>query len=402
MKKICFITQCSLPVPTTKGGAVETLVEYIIDKNELDPKYEISLISVWDEKAEKESKKYKYTNFEYIMPQRAGFNKVLFQIYRVLKHVNIYIPFSLEFKNAIKLLKNKEYDYYIFEAGPTTQLPALSRIIPKEKLIVHIHWNGMGNKKKDKCFSYLIPVSDYIGKCWKNASGCDNSKILPLYNCAKIENFTKELSYDEKETLRQSLNIPKENVVLIFTGRIVKEKGVKELLEAVEQLSNPAVSLIIIGSANFGAKTNTTYEKEVEEMISNSKKQILFTGYVHQTELYKYYNIADIAVIPSIFQDPAPLVCIEAQATGTALVATRVGGIPEYTTNETALLVEADCNLANSLSDKIEYLIDNKEIRDEMARKAKEHAAKFSTSAYFNDFCAIIERIDGMKMDEGN
>ena len=31
MKKICFITQCSLPVPTTKGGAVETLVEYLLN-----------------------------------------------------------------------------------------------------------------------------------------------------------------------------------------------------------------------------------------------------------------------------------------------------------------------------------------------------------------------------------
>lgn len=33
MKKICFITQCTLPIPTVKGGAVETLVEYILDEN---------------------------------------------------------------------------------------------------------------------------------------------------------------------------------------------------------------------------------------------------------------------------------------------------------------------------------------------------------------------------------
>ena len=36
MKNICFITQCSLPVPTVKGGAVETLVEYIINQNEIE------------------------------------------------------------------------------------------------------------------------------------------------------------------------------------------------------------------------------------------------------------------------------------------------------------------------------------------------------------------------------
>lgn len=44
MKKICFITQCTLPIPTVKGGAVETLVEYILDENEKKPKYEFTVI----------------------------------------------------------------------------------------------------------------------------------------------------------------------------------------------------------------------------------------------------------------------------------------------------------------------------------------------------------------------
>ena len=61
MKNICFITQCSLPIPTTKGGAVETLVEYIVDENEREKKYNITVISVEDEKAKEISKKHKNT-----------------------------------------------------------------------------------------------------------------------------------------------------------------------------------------------------------------------------------------------------------------------------------------------------------------------------------------------------
>lgn len=122
----------------------------------------------------------------------------------------------------------------------------------------------------------------------------------------------------------------------------MEEKGVRELLQAFQQVQYDDVTLLIIGSANFGSKTNTPYEKEVAKIIEASPRQIIFTGFVHQTKLYKYYNIADIAVMPSLFQDPAPLVCIETQATGTPLIATRVGGIPEYVTKDSALLIDKD------------------------------------------------------------
>ena len=46
MKNICIITQCSLPVPTVKGGAVETLVEFILKQNEIKGKYNFTVISV--------------------------------------------------------------------------------------------------------------------------------------------------------------------------------------------------------------------------------------------------------------------------------------------------------------------------------------------------------------------
>ena len=182
MKNICFITQCSLPIPTTKGGAVETLVEYIVDENEREKKYNITVISVEDEKAKEISKKHKNTKYIYINKKNKKINNILFYIYRVLKHFGIYIPFSLEFAEAIRKIKSIDnQDYYIYEAGPTTQLKALSRIIPKEKLLVHLHWDGMSNKRKDECFSYLIPVSDYIGKQWmKNTNRKDDLELLTI------------------------------------------------------------------------------------------------------------------------------------------------------------------------------------------------------------------------------
>lgn len=395
MKKICFITQCSLPIPTTKGGAVETLVEYLLDENEKNRNYQFTVISIDDKDAKKKSEKYKYTKFIYIAQSNKIINKIRMLVYKILKHLNIYISFSDEFKKALKVLRNiEEQDYFIYEAGPTTQLPALSKIIPKDKLLVHIHWDGMSNIKKDKSFSYLLPVSDYIGHQWQTGTNRNPNHIKPLYNCAKINLFSEKITESEKIELRNKLNIPEKNKVIIFTGRIVQEKGIKELLSAYQRITTENVSLLIIGSSNFGATTNTKYEKDVAKLISQIKKQIIFTGYIHQTELYKFYNIADIAVMPSLFQDPAPLVCIETQATGTPLIATRVGGIPEYVGENTAILIDNDFNLVNNLAKEIDLLLEDQNKRKCMSENSIKHAQKFNTENYYLNFVRIINEIN--------
>ena len=214
-----------------------------------------------------------------------------------------------------------------------------------------------------------------------------------LYNCVNIERFDKIITEQEKKELKKKLGIPEQNRVILFTGRIVEEKGVRELLQAFQQVQYDDVTLLIIGSANFGSKTNTPYEKEVAKIIEASPRQIIFTGFVHQTKLYKYYNIADIAVMPSLFQDPAPLVCIETQATGTPLIATRVGGIPEYVTKDSALLIDKDKNLVNNLADKINYLLKNPKIMETMGKEAKQNAKSHNTKMYYKRFCELIDGI---------
>ena len=165
MKKLCFITQCSLPIPTVKGGAVETLVEYLLDENEIKNNFKFVVYSIGDDEAERKSHKYQYTTIKYIEKSDGKLNKILFRLDRAMQHFGIYIPCSVEFYRMLKQLrKEKDIDYFIYEAGQTTQLPLLARFIPKEKLLVHIHWDGMANKKKDSCFSRLIAVSDYIGR----------------------------------------------------------------------------------------------------------------------------------------------------------------------------------------------------------------------------------------------
>lgn len=151
--------------------------------------------------------------------------------------------------------------------------------------------------------------------------------------------------------------------------------------------------MLIIGSANFGSKTNTTYEKEVSTLIKQSNKSIVFTGFIHQTELYKYYNIADIAVMPSMFEDPAPLVCIEAQATGTPLIANDVGGVKEYVNKNGVVLLKKDKKMIENLTIEMDRLLSNPELCKKMGEANQQHALRYNTEQYFQDFSYIMDNL---------
>ena len=73
----------------------------------------------------------------------------------------------------------------------------------------------------------------------------------------------------------------------------------------------------------------TVYEKKVKELIEKSSNNIIQLGYIKNNELYKYQNIADIAVIPTIIEEAAPLACVENMAAGLPIIITNSGGMPE-------------------------------------------------------------------------
>ena len=66
MKRICLITPNLLPVPNVLGGAIETIVTNIVKEQEKEEKIALTVVSIYNKKAELESKKYLHTNFIYV------------------------------------------------------------------------------------------------------------------------------------------------------------------------------------------------------------------------------------------------------------------------------------------------------------------------------------------------
>lgn len=93
------------------------------------------------------------------------------------------------------------------------------------------------------------------------------------------------------------------------------------------------------------------------------KDKVVFVGYVQQENIPKYYNAADIAIMPSMWEEPAGLTMIEALCCGANLITTNSGGIPEYV-SEYAIVLEKDDNLVKNLSVNVKKLLDKERNND--------------------------------------
>ena len=81
--------------------------------------------------------------------------------------------------------------------------------------------------------------------------------------------------------------------------------------------------------------------------------RIKFTGLIPQSEISALYHIADVAVLPSMWEEPAGLTMLEAAAAGVPVITTNAGGIPEYLRNDLGIFLDRDNELVNNISNNI-------------------------------------------------
>ncbi len=154
--------------------------------------------------------------------------------------------------------------------------------------------------------------------------------------------------------------------VVLFVGRLVPDKGVHVLIEAMRLLEKKGVdvSARIIGSVDFGYRSSSSY---LTELKKNKPSSVEFGDYVIGDALAQEYRNATIFCTPSVWDEPFGMVNVEAMATKLPVVATKVGGIPEIFQDGGGILVEPGS--ATQLADAIELLIVDPAKRHQLAEE---------------------------------
>lgn len=390
-RRICMVAVGKLPVPAVQGGASEALAQTLLDENEKNPQIEFTVLTVDHPKARELAAAYRHAKFVWFKPQ-VLWNKFWWRIRAACKAVgNTVLPFPYQRVQAAAWLEEHqdEFDLILTECD----LDIVQRAkVPPEKVLYHIHWVGEPTPKNDASFGHLLPVSRYVGENWVKATGRSMDTVHVLPNCVADYCFKPPLP-QVRQQMCQGFDIASDAFVILFAGRLVAYKGVKELLEAVNALPGKDVALMVVGSTNFGLSTCDAYEKEVRELAEKSSKNVQFAGFVPNDQLEHFYAMADVVVVPSLCQEAASMVTVEAMAAGCPVVATVSGGLPEYLNPQCGILIPQGENLVQNLTQALQQLQKDPQRRQAMGQAGRAWAGQFKPAAYYQRFLEILQEL---------
>jgi glycosyltransferase involved in cell wall biosynthesis len=168
----------------------------------------------------------------------------------------------------------------------------------------------------------VIVCSDFMKRECEQALGTPWDKMDVLPNGVNAEKFEFEFGQAEAAQFRETFASPAEHLIM-FTGRLVHEKGAQLLLEATRRLRAEMlpVKLVVVGGGH------RSHLVDLAEALGISR-HVFFTGFIPDDSLLRLYRVADAACYPSLYE-PFGIVALEAMAAGTPVVVSDAGGLAE-------------------------------------------------------------------------
>lgn len=206
-------------------------------------------------------------------------------------------------------------------------------------------------------------------------------RIFVTKNIVRVEQFKKDAVF------RKQLGIKTDQTILLFTGRMIREKGVYEIIEAFDRLiTSYQLVLVMIGDGN---------EFEALKCWARNKKiidKVVFTGFIPERDVIPFYANADILVLPTYFPEGFPMSLFNAVAAGMAIVTTQIRAAKDY-------LVAPDNCLwvkpkdSDNLESAIAMLLESPVLMKNMRNNNLNKGGKFSKAVVCPEISLAINNI---------
>lgn len=239
-------------------------------------------------------------------------------------------------------------------------------------------------------------ISNYLAEWARYMGVTKHVSVIP--NGVDVENFQLSISNFQKEELRNKLGIKENEKIIITTSRLVKKNGVGDLIEAMKHLPEE-VKLFVVGTGHLEDKLRR------ETRSSNLEERVIFLGFIPHAELSEYLHVADVFCRPSL-SEGLGISFLEAMASGVPVVATPVGGIPDFLVSPSTLFrggtlggaesndkitgIFCEVNNPKSIAEKIQLLLSNEGLR----QKIIENASKMVRENY--DWDGIAKKMQAV------
>ena len=392
MYNIGIIMGGVMPVPAVCGGAIETLITSIVKKYSKKDGLRLTIFSVYHKEAVEAAKKYPEVRF--VWTHTNTFQNLakhaVFLAVRKLTGKTIR-AFQRHYNEIAPVIQNEKFDLLIVEGGDEQAVIDIAKDYRREQLVFHAHIHFIPKEEVVKGFGHMIGVSEFVVREYEKACKYPvNTHVLK--NAIDVDKFDRTISEEERKKIRKKLGLQEDDFVVLYVGRLMQIKGILELMQAVLSIHDKHMKLLCIGSANFGKWTFSSYEGKVKKLAKNNSDRIIFTGYIDNQDLYKYSLLADVQCVPSLWEEAAGLVVIEAMAEGIPTIVTNSGGMIEYIDKETSLVIERE-NISENLRRAICYMKESPNVRKQMSAKSKIHSKKYDETGYYKNFVRMVFEI---------
>jgi len=290
-------------------------------------------------------------------------------------NINGISPFIWRyFKNKKVPIVHTLRDYWLL--SPKYDLSFESKGIAT-KFLIYCYQNIM--KKYIGYVDYLTGPSEFIVNKYQKYKFFRKSKSCTIVNCVNIDDKNMErVIYQKLERTSKVINF-------LYVGLLSKNKGIDILLQTFNKYENKNVRLTICGS---GPLTKMVHQ------YCGFDQRITYLGQLSSLELSKQYDISDVLIIPSLWDEPFGRVVIEANVHGSVVIGSNRGGIPEIISSIGAGCI-FDMNKSETLLKSIEYYSNRQNIKNELPnilRNIGKYSSILQAKSFLNIYNILLLR----------
>lgn len=289
-------------------------------------------------------------------------------IYHETRHV--LIQEMLPYLGSIKLISD------IHDLSPL--------LYPQWHLPEHVREVEKSIQKIIDYSCFFLVKSQFIKNQVVQQLGINEQRLAVIPN-APASNYYPLPERTKREAKKKTAHITGDMPFILYTGTIEPRKNLKVLFDAFKVIAEKySVNLIIAGGLGWLYYNILNYPKEI-----GIKNTVKFLGYASEETLLHLFNLCEMFVFPSWYEGFG-MPPLEAMSCGAVPIVSSSSSLPE---------VVGDCGLlfdpssAEDLAEKMEFLLNNKELRDELSGRCIKRAKRYNWDVIVSQVVDIYKRV---------
>ncbi|WP_134699030.1 glycosyltransferase family 4 protein [Ammoniphilus sp. YIM 78166] len=376
--KIAIISPGSFSVPPVIGSSVEHDIQMVAEQLEKNHEVTVYAKTCPEYRHSEKQGGLHYKRFPFVSSSR--------YLNHILKHMEKDKPDIIMVENRplyVLRVKEKFPDVPVVLNMHSTVFASPPNIKNEDMRKVAREVDALITNSRYLRIYFVKNYPDFKGKSHAVHLGIDPS---PFETAKEKE--------DKLAKLKKKLRIKEDDLTILFVGRLLKAKGVHLLVDIMPKLIQeyPNVKLVITGASRYGRNYITPYVRSIQRKAKSLGDHVTFTKFVKPAKIPLIYQLADVVVIPSLWEEPFGRVNLEAMASAKPIVASDRGGIPEVIKHEeNGLVVSVEDK--SHLRDSIIKLLESEELRQEYGNKGLQHVKKFTWTMTSKKYVRIFNRL---------